>query len=440
MAFKPTDYPDVLVPVSGTNRYIRNIYQGSTLLWRHKWTLTIPEHKVGGYSVITFTVKRGSTVDANNVESYEHEYNDGDEIQIEFHINTTNFPNYVVSSVICNTSLLPKHTDGCTLDEINAYGDQSICNVASDKSSASIVIKENMEIKCTVRSTSGNVLKLIVGNPRTLSNETKKSLTVGACISDDDVANLSEKINLLSYSANSKYSKDITTTGEFSIPTTTTQATIYAHGTSSCYEFIGFTTDLLDGFKSSRSFGKKVTKGVIDGFTCYELTDNDKAMLTGGVDFLHDNHCHITTCDMSQNRTVYAWFAHVYLRWDTTPNWNAYDNNNKGFVYTEQDVERISAELIANGYTKIGTSGHAHPTVEMLSMPNDSVYKGYNDQRDDSTIMYAVSNNKVYLYYRNKLKETNDRNRKVFKVVRAYVGGEFRYGIYYHNINNEHSK
>lgn len=39
--FKPTDYPDVLVPVNGTNRYIRSIKSGSTTLWIKKWDLTV---------------------------------------------------------------------------------------------------------------------------------------------------------------------------------------------------------------------------------------------------------------------------------------------------------------------------------------------------------------------------------------------------------------
>ena len=64
MAFKPTDYPDVLVPISGTNRYIRTIKEklSGRVLWTKKWRLTASAGTGGSINVGSKDVVDGDTV------------------------------------------------------------------------------------------------------------------------------------------------------------------------------------------------------------------------------------------------------------------------------------------------------------------------------------------------------------------------------------------
>ena len=415
MAFKPTDFYDVLVPILGTNRYIRNIKSGGTIIWNHKWTLTLVPADHVTYSVSPDPLPESSGND--------YVFYDGTSVTV----TATPATGYSITTKVGNKILPDKYTE----NDDSAH--ESSGSISFSGNQATFIMKEDVRIVCST-TTNTHTLKLYMGNhgyedetdgKKSVSigigydtppagttsnmNGTRAKWSIGDMYFNSNVMNdSSQKIYKAANATNIIKGKDedgyyVTTETPFN---STDIATIRASGTASCYEFVGFTTERLS-FSALEE--NKITAGM------YSLTDNDKQLLLNGISFVgsgttdlgnlyngsfRDNQCHMTTVKMNADRKLFAWFAHVERTWQGEYHWKLFteDGHTSELSYTLAQAEACAAQLLNDGYVRCGSHSIVHPVTETMTMDSNNPFA---EALPTSMYKDALRNNMVFYHKAN---------------------------------------
>ena len=424
MAFQPTDYPDVLVPVSGTNRYIRRITCGGNTLWIKKWNLTV---NAGTGGSITGGAS-GKVVDGSSLS-----------------LTATPSSGYKFDRWEFSKSLPQKYKN-------NDSSATEKSTITPNGNKLNLTVKENVGVNAIfVEDTCS--LTITLGNPYTIEPvDTQESdidihdyPAIGIGIFNEvtqqvewtDITSRGQYLeNLDNDQSVSAYAPKECFTGKRSLTISGIPVGSYVNIRArnfiprkhsiwrdrdripGCYEFIGWTNqniifgqpdfDSVEFDSPTINTGAKISSGTNN----YMLLDADTDVLfntPGGNDFVDNPRNHITTVYMNRNKHIYGWFAHVrsafgaggLRRWAPTPDSVTdgalmYDNLTDqkatemvdAILAVYPTVEYVGTYTGANKITGYRSSDIELPTGGIIAHSSDETYYFYKESGNRRYINY----------------------------------------------------